>query len=98
MRLMNEVACAGPTLNEGIRILQIDTLTPGNRYYIAVDNGEASGGNTGTFTLCTDTTLTYDYKAGAVEVPHVYCSADAEYTLVQATEDRELLPAGEDQH
>jgi len=51
---MGEVGCAAPTLNEGIRLLQIDTLTPGNRYYIAVDNGEASGGNVGTFTLCTD--------------------------------------------
>ncbi len=84
---MNEVGCAGPTLNEGIRFLMIDTLTPGNRYYIAVDNGEASGGNTGTFTLCTDTTLNYDFMAGAEEVPHIYCSSDAQYTLVQATPD-----------
>ncbi len=85
---LNEVACAWPQLSTGIRTLQIDTLTPGNRYYIAVDNGEANGGNAGTFTLCVDTTLTYDYRSGAVEVPHVYCSDDAGYTLVQATEDQ----------
>ncbi len=85
---LSEVGCAAPTLIEGIRELQLDTLTPGNRYYIAVDNGEASGGNVGTFSLCTDTTLSYDYQAGALTVPHVYCSDDAEFTLDQATEDQ----------
>ncbi len=85
---LNEIGCAAPTLLEGIRTFQIDTLTPGNRYYFAVDNGEASGGNTGTFTVCTDTTIDYDFQAGAVTVPHVYCSADAAYSLVQATEDQ----------
>ncbi|MEZ5069672.1 MAG: hypothetical protein R2751_01560 [Bacteroidales bacterium] len=87
---LNEVACASPDINEGIRLLQIDTLTPGSRYYIAVDNGEANGGNTGTFSLCTDTIVTYDYKAGAEEIPHNYCSAEEQYSLVQSTEDEGL--------
>jgi len=83
----NEVACAGASITEGTLHMQIDTLTLGNRYYIAVDNDDVDPGNTGTFTLCTDTILSYDFRAGAEEVQHNYCSAEAEYDLRQATAD-----------
>ncbi|PID91571.1 MAG: hypothetical protein CSA96_07685, partial [Bacteroidetes bacterium] len=85
---LNEIACAGPDILEGVRPLQADNLIPGERYYIAVDNGEANSGNTGTFSICTDTVLSYDFMQGAVVLPHNYCSADAEYTIVQATDDQ----------
>ncbi len=42
----------------------------------------------GTFSLCLDDELDYDYFAGALEIPHDFgCSADAEFSNYQATDD-----------
>ena len=84
---MTEIKCRGAEIRDGILQLETSALIAGEEYYIAVDNGESDGGNVGSFTICTDTTLSYDYKDGAIELPHNYCSADAEYTLVNSTGD-----------
>ncbi|RLD56301.1 MAG: hypothetical protein DRJ05_11545, partial [Bacteroidetes bacterium] len=63
-------------------------LTVGNWYYIAVDNYHPS--YRGTFTLCIDDAVDYDFYEGAVVVPHSssWCSSDAEYSTLGATPDR----------
>ena len=67
-------------------------LTVGETYYIAVDNNYSAF--RGTFTICMDNSADYDYYEGAIEIPHEadWCSADAEYTTLGATADRN--PAG----
>jgi Zn ribbon nucleic-acid-binding protein len=64
------------------------TLTIGNTYYVSVDNYVGLGYR-GTFTLCIDNTVTYDYVAGAIELTNLnnWCSANAAYTTVNATAD-----------
>ena len=64
------------------------SLVIGNTYYVSVDNYIGLGYR-GTFTLCIDNQLTYDYVAGAVELTDLnnWCSANAEYTTVHATAD-----------
>ncbi|MDY0082961.1 MAG: T9SS type A sorting domain-containing protein, partial [Ignavibacteriaceae bacterium] len=64
-----------------------NNLTPGNWYYVSVDNNYAN--YRGTFTLCVDDQPTYDYKAGAIELVDLdnWCSNDAEYTTIGATAD-----------
>ncbi len=46
-------------------------------------------GYRGTFTLCIDNTVTYDYVAGAIELTNLnnWCSANAAYTTINATAD-----------
>lgn len=84
---MNEIACRGPDIVDGILLLETASLIPGEDYFIAVDNGDADGGNAGSFTICTDTILSYDYLEGAIELSHNYCSPDAAYTLLNSTAD-----------
>ncbi len=59
-----------------------------NWYYISVDNYP---GRTGSFTLCVDDEVDYDFMEGAKVVPHTadWRSADAEYTTRNATPDRD---------
>ncbi|WP_458627468.1 LamG-like jellyroll fold domain-containing protein [Winogradskyella sp. PC D3.3] len=63
-------------------------LTPGNTYYISVDTYASSF--RGTFTLCLEDTVDYDFYEGAIDVTNIIngCSADAIYTTVGATPDR----------
>ncbi len=65
-----------------------DTLTMGNQYYISVDHYNNNGYD-GTFTLAVNDEVDYDFKAGAIELPHTggYRSADAEFTTINATAD-----------
>ncbi len=65
-----------------------DSLTPGNWYYIAVDNN-SNLGYRGTFSLCVADTIDYDFKAGAIILNdlHEWCSPDEAYTTVGATPD-----------
>ncbi len=62
-------------------------LTPGDWYYISVDNYP---GRQGTFTLCVDDGVDYDFKEGAKVVPHTadWRSIDAEYDTHNATPDQ----------
>ncbi|MFH1005330.1 MAG: hypothetical protein V1781_07555, partial [Bacteroidota bacterium] len=64
-------------------------LTPGNIYYISADNYLAAEYR-GTFTLCLGDVITYDFKAGAIDVTSLIngCSANAAYTTIGATADQ----------
>lgn len=64
------------------------SLTVGQWYYIAVDNGEIYY-ERGTFTLCVNTSTSSDYPAGAIELTNLnnWCSANAAYTTNIGTPD-----------
>ncbi|MBE7441929.1 MAG: T9SS type A sorting domain-containing protein [Flavobacteriales bacterium] len=63
-------------------------LVIGNTYYVSVDNFVGLSYR-GSFTLCIDNQLTYDYVEGAIELTNLnnWCSQDAEYTTIHATPD-----------
>ncbi|MBU0488664.1 MAG: hypothetical protein KKD31_12015, partial [Bacteroidetes bacterium] len=63
------------------------SLTPGNTYYISVD---AYAGYYGTFTLCLDDVVDYDYYEGAIDITGIInsCSADAAYTTIGGSADK----------
>ncbi|MEA3494639.1 MAG: hypothetical protein U9R42_01245, partial [Bacteroidota bacterium] len=63
------------------------SLTIGNVYYISVD---AYSGNQGTFTLCIDDEVDYDFYEGAIELTDliVWSSPDAEYTTIGGSPDK----------
>jgi hypothetical protein len=63
-------------------------LTPGNTYYISVDNNYAP--YQGSFTLCVTDEPDYDFYEGATELSDLnnWCSANAAYTTYGATSDK----------
>ncbi|MBL7861318.1 MAG: T9SS type A sorting domain-containing protein, partial [Cyclobacteriaceae bacterium] len=71
--------------------LEIDYygLTPGVVYYISVDNLTGTGYR-GTFKLCLSDVVDYNFYEGAIELTDLnnWCSADAAYTTVDATADK----------
>jgi cellobiose-specific phosphotransferase system component IIB len=69
----------------GTLSLSTDTLTAGHDYWVSVDDRRTHG----TFTLCMDDEVGYDYKSGAVEITSIddYSSLDAEFDNVYATPD-----------
>lgn len=69
--------------------LGVQGLTPNNTYYISVDN-VAGGTNVGTFTLCLDDYLDYDFYEAAINVSSLIngCSTDAAFTTYGASPDR----------
>ena len=86
------VKCKGPngTWNwQGTVVSSIDTLTPGNDYWISVDYDSNYGGNPGSFTLSVDDQPTYDYWSGAKELTDIthWDSPDADYSTLNATPD-----------
>ncbi len=82
-----EVKCIGPVYDQGTTEMSIDSLTVGNWYWISVDDNYVSG----SFTLCLDDLPNFDYKAGAIEIPHaVWCSSNAEYTNSSASADESM--------
>ncbi|MBS1664917.1 MAG: T9SS type A sorting domain-containing protein [Bacteroidetes bacterium] len=62
-------------------------LTPGNTYYIAVDN---YAGYIGSFDLCLSDVVDYDYKQGAKDVTSQInsCTSGGTYTTLYATPDQ----------
>ena len=75
-------------LNDGDDVsLNASTLVIGNWYYISVDVQQPS--RAGTFTLCIDNPVDYDWFEGAIDVSSIInsCSADEAYTTVDATPD-----------
>ena len=64
-------------------------LTVGQTYYISVDNYVGSGYR-GSFTLCLSDVLDYNFYEGAVSITDLnnWCSANAEYSTVNATADK----------
>ncbi len=69
----------------GTLSLSMDTLTAGHSYYISVDDQTTHG----TFTLCVDDQVDYDFKSGAKVLSGTdnWCSAAAEYQNTYATRD-----------
>ncbi|MEQ1588127.1 MAG: hypothetical protein ABL895_19755, partial [Cyclobacteriaceae bacterium] len=64
-------------------------LTPGVVYYISVDNLTGTGYR-GTFKLCLSDVVDYNFYEGATDVTSLInsCSADAAFTTVDATADK----------
>ena len=62
-------------------------LIPGATYYISVD---AYSGHYGSFTLCLQDTIDYDFYEGAKDITSIInsCSTDALYTTAGATPDK----------
>ncbi|NOS92519.1 MAG: hypothetical protein HOP30_11395, partial [Cyclobacteriaceae bacterium] len=63
-------------------------LTPGNTYYISVDNHNGTSGYRGSFKIGINDAVTYDYYEGAVALVMNSTSANAAYTTVMATRDK----------
>ncbi|MCD4744879.1 MAG: T9SS type A sorting domain-containing protein, partial [Bacteroidales bacterium] len=85
---LTELACNRYVrINDDV-VVGYTNLTIGNWYYISVDNYYS--GYRGTFTLCIDDAVDYDYYEGAIELTNItnWCSADAAYTTVGATPDK----------
>lgn len=85
----SEIACKRYEFDsEDVIVETLETLVPGNLYYISVDSHE--GGYQGTFTLCVDDNPSYDYYAGAIELTDLngWCSENAEYTTTGGTADK----------
>jgi hypothetical protein len=63
-------------------------LTPGTNYYFSVDTYQLA--NDGTFTLCMQDHVDYDFYEGALDVSNLInnCSADAIYNTKGGTPDR----------
>jgi len=81
-----QVACnqAGWNFN-GTLSMSIDTLLAGHTYYISVDDQTTHG----TFTLCVNNKVGFDFKKGAVVLTDLdhFCSTDATYDNTYATAD-----------
>jgi hypothetical protein len=84
----NEMACAQYSYNYSDLTVGSSNLIPGNWYYISVDN-YANAGYRGSFSLCLNKSIDYDFKAGAAELTDLnnWCSADGAYTTVNASAD-----------
>ncbi len=83
-----ELACNSWISDNDVVKVSALGLTPGLTYFISVDN-HSIGGYRGTFTLCLDDVLDYDYIGGAVLLTDInnFCSTDAIYTTNGATPD-----------
>ncbi len=82
-----EIKCVGPVYPQGTTMLSTDTLTIGDWYWVSVDDNSVPG----TFSLCLSNEANYDYKAGAIEIPHAeWCSPDAAYRNEFASADQSM--------
>ncbi len=83
-----EITSATYHSSKGSINVQSNSLTIGDWYYISVDN-HVGAGYRGSFSLCIDNVVNNDFKDKAVVVPHTsnWCSADAEYTTLNASPD-----------
>ncbi|MEZ5198091.1 MAG: hypothetical protein R2764_17385 [Bacteroidales bacterium] len=84
---VTEVSCNRYVDWEASLYIWASNLVIGDWYYISVDNW--GFGHRGTFSLCVDNVIDYDFYEGAITVPHTsdWCSLDAEYTTIGATPD-----------
>jgi hypothetical protein len=88
--LGHEITCAQYVSATSDITISHNALTVGNWYYISVDNHNgSSGGYRGTFTLCVNAALDYDWLEAAAEVTNLnnWCSGDAAYSTLWATPD-----------
>ncbi len=86
---VTELACQRYVDRNDNVVLQAGSLTPGQWYYISVDNSNLT--YSGSFTLCLDDELDYDFYEGAYDITGYMngCSDLAIYTTVGATPDRQ---------
>ncbi len=86
--LGNEIACARYTNDYNDVSIGTTGLTPGEWYFLSVDN-YTNGGYRGTFTLCADDQVDYDFKLGAIELTDIdnWCSTQEAYTTLGASPD-----------
>ena len=80
----SEVGCSHWSTNQGTVTLQSVSLTPGQWYYISVDDDNTSG----TFSLCINKQVDYDFYDRALTVNTNWCSSDAAYDNTFATADK----------
>ncbi len=81
-----QVGCADAAdYYSGSLALSTDTLTAGHTYYISADDRRTHG----TFKLCVNDSVSYDYPSGAVVLSDIrdFKSADAEYSNIYMTPD-----------
>jgi hypothetical protein len=81
-----QIACNDAGWNySGMLSLGVDTIKPGNTYYISVDDQTTHG----TFTLCLDDEPGYDFHSGALLLSdtHNWCATDASFSNAFATRD-----------
>ncbi len=86
---LTEVSCKRYAFtDEDVVVEAIGNLTIGNTYYISVDSYNT--GYYGSFTLCVNNKVTYDFYERAIELTDLnnWCSADAEYTTIGASSDK----------
>ncbi len=83
-----EVICSRYINDNDNVTLQYQHLTVGNWYYLSVDNNYSY--YRGSFTLCMQTSVDYDFYEGAITIPSIveWCSTDAEYSTYGATSDK----------
>ncbi len=83
-----EIACNRYVVSDNDVVVQSLNLTPGQTYYLSVDNATDDG--RGSFTLCLYDTPDYDFYEGAIDVTSLInnCSAPSAYTTVGATPDK----------
>ncbi|MEX0982162.1 MAG: hypothetical protein WD577_13360 [Bacteroidales bacterium] len=87
-----QISCNRYVGNDDNVSVGTDQLVPGNTYYVSVDNNYS--GYQGSFTLCIDNQMDYDYLEGAKDITTIInaCSNNAEYTTIGATPDRTAPP------
>jgi len=83
-----QVGCTRWVSNQGTIIMQTDSLTVGHTYWFTVDDDRVSN----TFTICTDDSPDYDFKAGAYEITNTtaWCSELEEFSNFWATADESM--------
>ncbi|MBK9391772.1 MAG: hypothetical protein IPN68_16870 [Bacteroidetes bacterium] len=84
-----QIACATYTSQySDLEIVSVG-LTIGNTYYVSVDNYIGTG-YSGTFSLCIDDELSYNFKDGAITLSDLngWCSSNAIYSTINATPDQ----------
>ncbi|MEP4093948.1 RHS repeat-associated core domain-containing protein [Reichenbachiella sp.] len=84
----NEIGCASSNYGYGTTISIVEeSLVIGEWYYISVGDRSSASIYNGTFTLCVNDQIPFDYKAGAIELTNLnnWCSDTNAYTNVGAT-------------
>ena len=76
-----QVACKTYVNDYDDVVIQVLNLTPGNWYYLAVDNNYS--GYRGTFSLLVNTTVDYDYYEGAFEIVNPSLGVHQMHNLLQ---------------
>ncbi len=85
---ITEVGCKIYAFNDEDVEISEPNLTPGATYYISVDAFNTS--YDGSFTICLDDEVSYDYFEGAIELTDLnnWCSSDAEFTTIGGSPDQ----------